>query len=99
MIGSLLYVANWTRPDISFAVSELSRMLSNPGQKHLTAAKRVFRYLKGTITLTLQYKSKATNGIGANILWGFVDSDWGGCRDTRRSTTGYALMLNRGTVS
>ena len=46
MVGSLLYISSWTRPDIAFAVSELSRFVSNPGTKHLTAAKRVFRYLK-----------------------------------------------------
>ena len=45
MYGSLVYLASWTRPDIAFAVSELSRFVSNPGKPHLEAAKRVFRYL------------------------------------------------------
>jgi len=43
MVGSLLYLASWTRPDIAFSVSELSRFVSNPGKSHLEAAKRVFR--------------------------------------------------------
>ncbi len=49
MVGSLLFFASWTRPDISCAVSELSRFVSNPGKPHLEAAKRVFRYIKRLI--------------------------------------------------
>ena len=46
MVGSLLYLASWTRIDIAMAVLELSRFVSNPSEVHLEAAKRVFRYLK-----------------------------------------------------
>lgn len=56
MVGSLLYLASWTRPDIAFAVSELSRFVSNPGDAHLTAAKRVFRYLKNTKSDGITYR-------------------------------------------
>ena len=45
-MGSLLYLACWTRPDIAFAVSELSRFVSDPGTVYMQAAKRVLRYLK-----------------------------------------------------
>ena len=98
MVGSLLYLASWTRPDISFAVSELSRFVSNPGKPHLEAAKRVFRYLKKTITLGLVYRSSPSE-MPPNTLWGYVDSDWAGCPDSRRSTSGFVFMLNGAAIS
>ena len=55
MVGSMLYLASWTRPDISYAVSELSRFVSAPGQNHMTAAKHLLRYLKGTKEMGLKY--------------------------------------------
>ncbi len=96
MVGSLLYIANRTRPDISFSVSELSRFVSNPGPVHLESAKSLFRYLKQTLELHLEYSPRAVPGfnIVQNQLWGYVDSDWAGCPDDRRSTSGYVLMLN-----
>jgi hypothetical protein len=96
IVGSLLYLACWTRPDISFAVSELSRFVSSAGEVHMKAAQRVLRYLKGTRELGLQYK-KSNDQV--NVLWGCVDSDWAGCLDTRRSTSGYVLLLNGCAVS
>ncbi len=74
MVGSLLFIASWTRPDIAFAVSELSRFISNPGSVHLTAAKRVFRYLKQTISDGITYRL-GMDEFPINTLWGFVDSD------------------------
>ena len=101
MVGSLLYLACWTRPDISFAVSELSRFVSAPGQNHMQAVKHLLRYLKGTSELGLRYSKPKNSGPmdRPNVLWGFVDSDWAGCPDSRRSTSGYALMLNGAAVS
>ena len=60
MVGSLLYLASWTGPGIAFAVSELSRFVSNPGKPHLEAAKRVFRYLKKRACLPLVALRKAS---------------------------------------
>ena len=51
IVGSLMYLYHWTRPDLGFAVTSLSRCLHRPGEKHLPAAKHVLRYLKGTIDL------------------------------------------------
>ena len=103
MVGSLLYLASWTRPDISFAVSELSRFVSNPGKPHLEAAKRVFRYIKKTISFGLVYRSSVSipgmPDIPSNTLWGYVDSDWAGCPDSRRSTSGFVFMLNGAAIS
>jgi hypothetical protein len=103
MVGSLLYLASWTRPDIAFAVSELSRFVSNPGKPHLEAAKRVFRYLRKTLNLGLIYRSSTSlpghPEIQPNVLWGYVDSDWAGCPDSRRSTSGFVFMLNGAAIS
>ena len=98
MIGSLLYLASWTRPDMAFAVSELSRFVSNPGKPHLEAAKRVFRYFKKTLSLGLVYRSSPSE-MPPNTLWGYVDSDWAGCPDSRRSTSGFVFMLNDAAIS
>lgn len=55
MVGSLNYLAVWTRPDISYAVSQLARFNDNPGQAHHEAAKRVLRYIQGTIDKGITY--------------------------------------------
>jgi hypothetical protein len=54
-IGSLMYAAVTTHPDISFAVSTLSQFLENPGDAHWEAVQRIFRYLGGTSSLELTY--------------------------------------------
>lgn len=97
LVGSLLYLSCWTRPDICFAVSELSRFVSDPGEIHMKAAKRVLRYLKGTMDLRLNYSRP--EGDKLNQLWGYVDSDWAGCPDSRKSATGYVLMFNGSAIS
>jgi hypothetical protein len=101
MVGSLLYLACWTRPDISFAVSELSRFVSAPGQLHMAAAKHLVRYIQGSRELGIMYSKPSNSGPmnQPNVLWGFVDSDWAGCPDSRRSTTGFTLMLNGAAVA
>ncbi len=103
MVGSLLYLASWTRPDIAFSISELSSFISNPGKQHLEAVKRVFRYLKKTINLGFVHWSSASvpdhPAIQPNVLWGYVDSDWAGCPDSCRSTSGFVFMLNGTPIS
>ena len=56
LIGSLIYLAILTPPDISYAVGVLSRSLENPTTEHINTAKRVLRYLKGTINYGLLYR-------------------------------------------
>jgi hypothetical protein len=55
MIRSLMYLASVTRPDISFAVSKLSRFTSNPRDNHWCALERVMHYLVGTIDYKIHY--------------------------------------------
>ncbi len=67
----------------------------------MQAVKHLLRYLKGTVELGLHYSKPKNSGPmdRPTVLWGFVDSDWAGCPDSRRSTSGYALMLNGAAVS
>ena len=94
MIGSLQYAAGGTRPDIAQIVGALARYCNKPSQLHLTAAKRVFRYLKGTANLALTYRA-----TGNDELHGYSDADWAGDRDTRRSTSGHVFILSDGAVT
>jgi hypothetical protein len=92
LIGSLQYIALSTRPDISYAVNQLSRYLSNPGHQHWVSGKRVLRYLKGTARMSLLYKDH--DGTQSSKLEVFCDADWAGDIDDRKSTTGIVIKLN-----
>ncbi|KAI0996469.1 hypothetical protein K3495_g11711 [Podosphaera aphanis] len=94
-IGSFLYLAIHTRPDIAFACSAFSRYLSNPSPQHLNGVNRILRYLKGTINLGIMFDGNHTH----QRLHGYCDSDWGGDRGTRRSTGGSVFFLTGGVIS
>eukprot|EP00961_Rhodomonas_salina_P180366 2434588-Rhodomonas_salina.1 len=87
-----MYAAVLTRPDISFAVNQCARFMSNPGPDHVAAAKHILKYLKGTKHLKLTYQRQSADT--ANRLVCCVDSDHAGDPDTRCSVTGYVVMLN-----
>ncbi|XP_058005362.1 secreted RxLR effector protein 161-like [Hevea brasiliensis] len=93
-VGSLMYAQVCTRPDITFAISALSRYLSNPGWSHWKAAKKVMRYLKGTKNYMLTYKR-----FDNLEVIGYSDSDFAGCVDDRKSTSGYIFMMFGEAVS
>ncbi|XP_040862142.1 secreted RxLR effector protein 161-like [Glycine max] len=93
-VGSLMYAQVCTRPDIAYIVGVLGRYLSNPGMDHWKAAKRVMRYLKRTKYYMLTYKRS-----GQLEIPGYSDSDFAGCLDSLRSTSGYIFMLAGGAVS
>jgi hypothetical protein len=94
LVGCLLYIAIGTRPDIAYAVQQLSQFLDNYSFTHWHAAIRVVRYLKGTKDLKLHLGGNKN----INIL-GYTDSDWANCLDTRRSIGGYTFSLGSGAVS
>lgn len=94
LVGCLIYLSVGTRPDITYAVQQLSQFLDCYSYAHWNAAIRVIQYLKGTRHLRLILGG--TNDIG---LTGFTDSDWANCLDTRRSVGGYAFSLGSGVVS
>ncbi|MBW0579364.1 hypothetical protein O181_119079 [Austropuccinia psidii MF-1] len=88
-IGSLSYLSSATRPDLSYSVSALSQFLGNPGIHHWKAFLHVIRYLKCTNDIELNYQR---NLIEPPVA--YSDADWGNCRITRRSMTGYLVILN-----
>ena len=92
-VGSMMYAMLCTRPDICFAVGMVSRYQSNLGPVHWQAVKRIFRYLCGTSNLILCYQG------GYLRLRGYFDADWTSDRDERKSTTGYAFLLNGTAIS
>jgi len=91
-IGSLMYAAVATRPDIAFAVSTLSWFLENPGEAHWQAVKRVFRYLAGT------YNHALTYGAEQYDLTGYTDAD-GASQEHCYAILGYAFLIDGGAVS
>eukprot|EP00253_Pinus_taeda_P014601 PITA_14601 len=91
-IGSLMYAMVYTRPNITHAVGVLSRFMSKPGKRHWTTVKRVFRYLCGTGDYDLCYQGRSRLDRVLDIC-GFVDGDWAGELDQRRSTSGYVFIL------
>jgi hypothetical protein len=93
LVGSLLYIANCTRPDIAFSVGMLCRFMSKPGTEHYKAAISVVKYLSGTTSVGLTYTK------GAHSLLGYCDSDLGGDLGVRKSTSGYAFLLGGACVS
>ena len=93
-VGSLLFLSNRTRPDISFAVGKTARYSSNPSSTHWSAVKRIMRYLNGTIHLGLTYIR-----YESERLVGYSDADWAGDLDDRRSTSGYIFQLSRAPIS
>jgi hypothetical protein len=97
-VGSLMYAMVCTRPDIAHAVGVLSRYMSKPGKEHWTTVKRVFRYLCGTTNYGLCYQGRP--GLDRVVdIHGFVDADWVGDLDRRRSTSGYVFNLFGGEIS
>ena len=80
MIGSLLYLTA-SRPDISYSVGVCARYQANPKESHMTALKRIIKYVKTTAKFGVWY-SKDTN----DVLVGYSEADWAGHVDDRKST-------------
>jgi hypothetical protein len=92
LVGSLMYLAVCTRPDISQAVGALARYMSAPCKQHWVAAKALLRYVRGSIEFGICFAS-------SEGLQGYCDADYAGDIDTRRSTTGFVFILGGGAVS
>eukprot|EP00253_Pinus_taeda_P030085 PITA_30085 len=93
VVGCLMYAMVCTRPDISHAVGVVSRYMANPGKEHWSAVKWVLRYLRGTSNYCISYNKSS------EFVCGYVDSDFAGDLDKRRSTSGYVFTLAGGAIS
>ena len=89
LAGALQYLT-FTRPDISFAVQHMH----NPRVEHMIALHLILRYVKGTIDHGLQLYM-----FPISSLLSYTDADWGGCPDTRRSTSGYYVFLGDNLIT
>ena len=89
-----MYAAIATTPDIAQAVGAISKFNAKPTEAHLTAIKRILRYLKGTVNLSLDYQ-KTEDGK----LIEYFDSDYAGDLDDRHLTTGNMFPMSGGPIS
>jgi len=92
-VGSLMYATVCSRPDLSHALSVVSRFMANPGKEHWRVVQWIFRYLRGPSNTCLQF-GKSRDG-----LVGYVDFDYAGDLDKRRSLTGYVFTIGGCAVS
>ena len=94
IVGATIYLSNITRPDIAYATGQLARMMSKPNTNHLSMAKGLLRYLKGTATAGITYHP--TNQGEEYKIWS--DATWG-TEDDRKSFQGYTLIRHGGAIS
>ncbi len=93
VLGSMMWGQLATRPDLAYVVSLLSRFQNNPGLAHWNALMHVIGYIKTTMDYGITY----TRGESLKPM-GFVDADYGGCKDLMRSTSGYVFMMAGGPI-
>ncbi|CAM8982133.1 unnamed protein product [Rhodiola kirilowii] len=93
-IGALMYLANCTRPDISFAVNLLARFSSAPTKRHWNGVKHIFRYLQGTIDLGLFYPNNTKP-----VLIGYADAGYLSDPHKGKSQTGYVFTHGGTAIS
>ena len=104
LIGKLMYLSCGTRPDIAFVVGQLSCHNSDPHVRHLRIAKQVLRYLKGTITLGIEWENDpASHRIGEKYgeigVVEYADSSYTGDIKDRKSIIGYYFFLGGGVIT
>ncbi|XP_059599347.1 uncharacterized mitochondrial protein AtMg00810-like [Vitis vinifera] len=93
LVGSLVYLTI-TRPDISFVVQQVSQFLQTPHHLHLATVRRIIRYAQGTSTRVLFFPTGNSTRLAA-----YSDADWDGCVNTRRSITGWCVLLGDALIS
>ena len=94
IVGSLQYAAGGTRPEMAYAVSTVAKYCHQPSELHMTAAKRILRYLKQRKDLNLTYVRDSPEAI-----MGYSDSDWAGHIQDRRLTSGNVFLLGGGEIT
>lgn len=94
IVGSLQYLAQTTRPDLSHAVGVAARHCADPGLADWHALKEILHYLAGTVDYGIRYYRD-----GPSVIVGWSDSDWAGDKSDRKSTSGYCFMFAGGAIS
>ncbi|CAM8960362.1 unnamed protein product [Rhodiola kirilowii] len=94
-IRSIMYAMISTRPDLSYAISVLSRYMSNPGYEHWLVVKWLIAYIASTLDMRLSY-SKRCNDLD---VIGYVDADFARDKDSRKSTTAYDFTFAKNCIS
>lgn len=92
IVAALQYLT-LTRPDIAYCVNKLSQFLKDPSEDHWNSCKRLLRYLKGTVSLSLHFTPSSSSCMEA-----FSDADYAGCTDDRRSTGGHCVFFGSNLV-
>jgi hypothetical protein len=95
MAASILYASTISRPDLAHGAGMMTRGMSKWNEEYMKAAKHLLRYIRGTLDYALLFNSFGNS----RVLLGYADADWGGCLDTRRSTTGYSYHAFGGPVA
>jgi hypothetical protein len=99
LVGALLYAAVSTRPDITYAVHQLTMHTQKPLRKHWTAGKRVLHYLQGTKDIGLRFGGNTLDETSLMNITGFSDADYANDKLDRKSITGWIVKLNGNVVS
>jgi hypothetical protein len=97
-LGELQYLANATRPDISYAVNRLAAYMANPSLQHTGALKRILCYLIGTKSYGITYSAAHNKNREMNLFHGFTDAAYANS-DGRKSTTGYVYLVGGGAIT
>ena len=107
LIGSLQWIANYTRPDICYAVNQCSRFLQAPGKQHIIYARHILRYLAGTADMGIEYTRDSDPDFTLPgqeyprdfpVLYGYCDADHAGDPETRVSVSGFVLYMANGPI-
>ena len=93
LAGALQYLT-FTRPDISYDVQQVCLFMHDPKTQHMSALKRIIRYIHDTLDFDLHLYPSSVNKVVS-----YTDADWAGCPDTRRSTSGYCVYLGDNLIS
>ena len=93
IVGSLLYISNYTRPDICYPTNYLARFMHGPTNRHLSAATHILRYLAGTLSYSISYKRH-----GNPLLHTYSDASWSDPIDGR-STSGFLVMAGTAPIA
>ncbi|XP_024190212.1 uncharacterized mitochondrial protein AtMg00810-like [Rosa chinensis] len=109
LVGCLQYLT-FTRPDIAYSVNSICQFLQAPTEDHLHAAKRVLRYIRGTLDHGIVFRRGVSPGIPLTLqahgdvdplvnLQAYSDADWAGDPNDRKFTTGSVILLNQFSIS